>query len=132
MTTPSKPTPGEREQQLAAMRKRMGKLLRRGETAEYDRLSAEYGRLKGEHAQLVHEEHVAERRAARAALRAQERVERPERWRLPAGFGQSPLARQRAMQPVPEVPVVSVGRPALSPWRRSWSPMQERIWRPGR
>lgn len=128
----SEPTAAEREEQLVKLRRRMGRALRRGEAAEFDRLSAVYGRLKGEHAQLVHEEHVAERRAARAALRAQERVERPERWRLPRGFGQSPLAAQRARGAGSGVVVPDSRRPALSPWRRSWSPMQERIWRPGR
>lgn len=125
----SEPTAAEREEQLVKLRRRMGRALRRGEAAEFDRLSAVYERLKGEHAQLVHEEWVAERWAAVVARRAEGRVERPERWRLPAGFGQSPLAAQRARGARSGVVVPDSRRPALSPWRRG-SLMAEVIWRP--
>lgn len=132
MTTSEKPGAEERQQQLVKLRRKMGKVLRRGDTAEYDRLTSLYGRLKGEHAQLVHEEYVAERRAAVAARRAQEQAEREARkpWRLPRGFGASPLAQQRAREGRPVAPMVPDSRrPALNPWRRG-SSMSEIIWRP--
>lgn len=125
----SEATAVEREQQLVKLRKQMGRVLRRGDTAEFDRLSAEYGRLKGEHAQLIHEEYVAERRAVRAAVRAQEARERPKPWRLPPGFGRSPLAQQRdrgGWRPREEPQGPAGG---LRPWRRG-SPASEVIWRP--
>lgn len=128
MTT-SEPTAEEREQELVRLRRRMGRLLRRGESAEFDRLSALYAAQKAAHVQRTHEEYVAERRAAVAARRAQVALEAPRRWRLPAGFGRSPLAQQRDRGGRPEVPVVPVGRPALSPWRRG-SLMSARVWRP--
>jgi crotonobetainyl-CoA:carnitine CoA-transferase CaiB-like acyl-CoA transferase len=131
MTTPSEVGPVEREEQLVKLRRRMGKALRRGEMAEYDRLSALYARQKGEHVTRTHEEYVAERRAVRVAERAQQVQVAPRRWKLPARFGTSPLARERAREGRPEVPVIPVGRPALSPWRRR-NPASEVIWRPGR
>lgn len=93
----SEPTAEEREQQLVKLRRRMGRLLRRGETAEFDRLSAEYGRLKGEHAQLVHEEYVAARRAVVAAREdrpAPARLSEDERWRraIRRRYGSGPTA----------------------------------------
>jgi hypothetical protein len=130
MTTSELPGPEEREEQLNALWKRMGKAVRRGDTARYEKLRAEHDRLKAEHIALSHAEMKAAMRARRAAERAQRVQERPERWRLPAGFGTSPLAQQRAREGRPEVPVIPVGRRALSPWRRSWSPMSEQIWRP--
>jgi hypothetical protein len=128
----SEPTAEERERELVKLRRRMGRLLRRGEMAEFDRLSAVYAAQKAEHVTAVHQEHVAARRAAVAARRAQEAAVAPRRWRLPAGFGRSPLAQQRDRQGCAVVPVVPVGRPALSPWRRGGSPASEVIWRPGR
>jgi len=123
--------PEEREAELARLRRQVRKAGRRGDRPEYERLSALYAAQKAEHVVKAHEEYIAERRAARAAERAQRPVEAPRRWRLPAGFGVSPLARERARQGRPDVPVVPVGRPALSPWRRG--PMAaEVIWRPGR
>ncbi|WP_327342716.1 hypothetical protein [Streptomyces europaeiscabiei] len=125
----SEATAEEREEQLVKLRRRMGRLLRRGETAEFDRLSAEYGRLKGEHVLKVHEEHVAAQRALRAAQRVQQRVEGPKRWKLPRGFA-SPLAAERArsgVRPREEPRHPGYG---LSPWRRGGGPMSERIWRP--
>lgn len=93
----SEPTAEEREQQLVKLRRKMGRVLRRGEMAEYDRLAGAYGRLKGEHAQLVHEEYVAARRAVVAA-----REDRPvpaplseaERWRraIRGRYGSGPTA----------------------------------------
>lgn len=83
----SEATAEEREQQLVKLRRRMGRLLRRGESAEFDRLSAEYGRLKGEHAQLVHEEYVAARedRPVAAPLSEDERWRRAVRGRYGSG-----------------------------------------------
>lgn len=125
----SEPTAEEREEQLVKLRRRMGRLLRRGEMAEFDRLSAVYGRLKAEHVTAVHEEHIVERRAARAALRAQERAEQPKRWKLP--FTRSPGAQERDR--LPSAPV-AVQAPAggLRPWRRHGGLMSQQIWRPGR
>lgn len=122
--------PEEREAELAKLRKQIRKAGRRGDRAEYERLSALYVRQKSVHVEAVHEEYVAERRAARAAQRAREERERAKPWRLPRGFS-SPLAAERARSGWQErrEPV----RPAvgLRPWRRSWSPAQEQIWRPG-
>jgi hypothetical protein len=130
MATMSEPGRVEREAELDALRKRVRKAGRRGDKAEFDRLSAAYARLKAEHVTLTHEEYVAERRAVRAAQKALEARERPKPWKLPRGFGVSPLAVQRAREGRAEVVVPDSRRRALSPWRRSWSPMQERIWRP--
>lgn len=126
MTT-SEPTAAEREQELVKLRRRMGRLLRRGETAEFDRLSAVYGRLKAEHVTAVHQEHVAARRAAVAALRAQERAEGPKRWRLP--FTRSPGAYERDR--LPSAPVAAqIPSGGVSPWRRHGGLMSQQIWRP--
>jgi hypothetical protein len=126
--------PEEREAELGALRKRLRKAGRRGDRAEYERLSREYTRLKDEHVTRTHEEYVAERRAARVAqraLRAQEEAERPGPWRLPPGFS-SPLAAQRARSGwrPREEPVAPPG--GLRPWRRGGGLMSEVIWRPGR
>lgn len=125
----SEPGPVEREEQLGVLRKRMRRAARRGEAEVLEQLSAEYAELKAEHVVRSHEERIAEVRARAAARRAERAVERPERWRLPAGFGTSPLAAERARtgwRPREE-PV----RPArgLQPWRRG-SLMETRIWRP--
>jgi hypothetical protein len=121
--------PVEREAELARLRKQLRKAGRRGDRAEYERLSALYARQKAVHVGAVHAEHIAERRAARVAQRAQEARERVKPWRLPYGF-LSPLAAERARSGwrPREEPV----RPAygLNPWRRSGGPMTERIWRP--
>lgn len=116
------------EQQLAKLRRRMAKALRRGDAAEYERLSAAYADLKAEHIERVHRqqrEAARARRAQQAATVPQE----PERWRLPPGF-RSPLAMERArsgIRPREEPP----GPPpsGLRPWRRPWPP-SEVIWRP--
>lgn len=118
----------EREQELVKLRRRMGRLLRRGESAEFDRLSAEYGRLKAEHVLRTHEEYVAERRAARAAVRAQEAAVGPARWRLPRGFA-SPLAAERARSGWRPREEPSAPAGGLRPWRGR-HPFAERIWRP--
>ncbi|MCX4973151.1 hypothetical protein [Streptomyces sp. NBC_00620] len=80
MTTPSEPTVEEREEQLAALRKRVRRAAKRGDKAEFDRLSAAYASLKAEHVTKVHEEYVAERRAARVVARPPVAGE-AERWR---------------------------------------------------
>lgn len=125
----SEPTAEEREEQLGALRKRMGRLLRKGDVGGYERLSAEYAEAKAVHVVRSREERrerVRARRAAREAVRVQEAPSRV--WRLPRGFV-SPLAAQRAREPLPApAPRVPAGG-HLSPWRGG-SPMQERLWRP--
>lgn len=118
--------PEEREAQLAAVWKRIGKAVRRGDTARYGQLQREYDGLKAEHIALSHAEMKAAMRARKAAERAERASEVPGRWRLPAGFGRSPLARERDRQGrVPGAPQVPAG--GLRPWRRG-SLMSERIW----
>lgn len=121
--------PEEREAELAAVWKRMGKAARRGDAARFEELKAEHDRLKAVHVEVSHAEQREAARARAVARRAERVPERPERWRLPAGFGVSPLAAQRAREGQRQVPVVPVGRPVLSPWRRG-GPMTERIWGP--
>jgi hypothetical protein len=129
MTT-ERPGPEQREERLAKLWRQVGKAARRGDTARYGKLKAEHDRLKSEHVRLSHEEYIAERRAQAAARRAQQPPERPGPWRLPRGFGVSPLAEARAR---------GVGLPreepqhpgyGLRPWR-SEGPMERQIWRPG-
>jgi hypothetical protein len=117
-----------REEELRILRRRMGRALKRDDAAGYDRLSAEYARLKAEHVTRTHEEYAAERRAARAAQRAQQAREAPKSWRLPRGFGVSPLAAQRARGGGPREEPRHPGR-GLSPWRRG-SLMETQVWRP--
>ena len=126
MTT--EPGPVEREAELEKLRRRMRRAARRGDAEELGRLSALYAAQKGEHVQRTHEEYVAERRAARAAVRAQERAEAPKRWRLPSGFS-SPLAAERARSGWRPREEPSVPAGGLRPWRRG-SPASEVIWRP--
>lgn len=130
MTTPSEPAAVEREEQLAVLRKRMAKAMRRGEAGRYGELRAEHDRLKQAHMDASLEEHKAVVRARRAAERAQVAQEASRGWRLPRGFGVSPLAAQRAREgrPVEAAQVPAGGH--LSPWRRSGGPMTERIWWP--
>lgn len=115
---------------LARMRRAMAKLLCEGRQREFDAVAAAYEALKRERDQ----EEAGRLRAARLVARpvtAERAPEEPKRWRLPRGFGVSPLAAHRAVHGSPsDVPVVPVGRPALSPWRRV-SPMAEQVWRPG-
>lgn len=126
----SEATAEEREERLAVLRRRLGKVLRRGESAEYDRLKAEYDRLKAEHVMASHSEVKAAMRARRAEERAQQAREAPKRWKLPRGFGRSPLARERdRLGPAPVAPQIPPG--GLSPWRRGGGPMSEVVWRPG-
>ncbi|MEH0642847.1 hypothetical protein QBB33_15495 [Streptomyces scabiei] len=125
----SEATAEEREEQLVKLRRRMGRALKRDDAAGYDRLSAVYARLKAEHVTKVHAERMAERRAARAAQRARQRTEGPERWRLPRGFGMSPLARERARSGWRPREEPSMPAGGLRPWRRG-APMSEVIWRP--
>lgn len=127
MTTPSEPGPEQREERLAVLWKRVQRAARRGNQVRFRALSAEYEALKAEHVTASHVEQIRERRAARDAARAQEPAA-PERWRLP--FRKSPGAIERDRQPPePEQPMVPPGG-HLRPWRRSGSPMSERIWRP--
>jgi hypothetical protein len=114
---------------MARMRRAMAKMRREGRQAEFDVLVTAYEALKAEHVERVHEERREAARARAAARRAQEARVRPQRWRLPAGFGVSPLAARRAREARPGW-VVPVGRPALSPWRRGGGLMSETIWRP--
>lgn len=124
--------PEEREAVLSRLRKRMARAAQRKDMGRYAELKAEHDRLKDEHVMASHAEVKAAMRARRVRERAQVALEAPRRWRLPAGFGRSPLAQQRDRQGCAVVPVVPVGRPALSPWRRGGSPASEVIWRPGR
>jgi hypothetical protein len=116
---------GEREAELAALRKRMGRAARRGDRVELERLVAVYAAAKAEHVTASHEERIAARRARRAAVRP---VEPSGRWVLPAGFA-SPLAAERARSGVYPREEPSLPPGGLRPWRRG-SPMRERIWRP--
>ena len=124
----SEATAVEREQELVKLRRRMGRALKRGESAEYERLAAAYATQKAEHVTRTHEEYVAGRRAARAALRTQERAERPGPWRLPYGFA-SPLAAERARSGWRPREEPSAPAGGLRPWRRG-SLMETRVWRP--
>lgn len=125
----SEPGPEGREEHLGVLRKRVRRAAKRGDKAEFERLSEEYAAAKAAHVLASHVEAKEQVRARRAQERAEVAQERPERWRLPAGFGTSPLAAQRAREGRAEVPVVPVGRPALAPWRRG-SLMAEVVWRP--
>lgn len=125
-------TAEEREAALEQLRRRMGRALRRGETAEYERLAAAYATRKAEHAAASlaeYQREVRARRAVREAERAREASSRP--WRLPRGFGASPLVAQRAREGADRgLLVPDSRRPALSPWRGG-HPAAEVIWRPG-
>lgn len=117
------------EEQLGRLRRQMARALRRGETGEFERLSALYADLKAAEVERVHREQREAARARRAASVAQQAAEEPRRWRLPPGF-RSPLAMERArsgIRPREEPP----GPPpsGLRPWRRPWPP-SEVIWRP--
>lgn len=125
------PTAEEREEQLRVLWRRVGKAARRGDRVEFERLSSEYAVAKSAHVTASHAEMKAQMRARRVRERAQVAQGAPRRWRLPAGFGRSPGARERDRQPpVPGVPQVPVGG-HLRPWRRGWHPASEVIWRPG-
>ena len=117
----------EREAGLEKLRRRMGRAARRGEAGELERLAGEYAKLKAEHSAASDAEMKAVMRARRARERAQVADRRPEPWRLPAGFGVSPLAAVRARGGRPrEEPVKPAG--GLSPWRRGDRGMRERLW----
>jgi hypothetical protein len=118
----------ETDARLARMRRALAKLRREGREREFDVVADAYAALKAEQMERAEEEGRAAARARVAARRAERAQESPERWRLPAGFGMSPLAQQRAREGRPGW-VVPVGRPALNPWRRS-HPASEVIWRP--
>lgn len=128
MTTPSEPTAEEREAQLSRLRKRMARAARREDLAGFAKLKAEHDRLKSAHVEASHAEMKAAMRARRVRERAQAAAVEPQRWRLPAGFGRSPLAQQRDRSGGPrEEPRGPEG--GLRPWRRG-SPAAEVIWRP--
>lgn len=114
------------ETRLARMRRAMAKMAAEGREREFSALELAYAVLKRERDQ----EEASRLRAARVQAR-RVAAEGPRRWRLPRGFGTSPLAARRAREGRAEVPVVPVGRPALNPWRRS-HPAAEVIWEPGR
>lgn len=118
----------EREAELAELRKRMGKAVRRRDMVRYAELQAEYDRLKDEHLTASHAEMKVAMRARRAQERAERASEGPVRWRLPAGFGVSPLAAERARQPRP-VAAAQIPSGGLRPWRVR-HPATERLWRP--
>jgi hypothetical protein len=117
-------------EELAKLRRRMGRALRRKDTGEYERLAAVYADLKGAEVERAHRERREASRARRAAQRAAVEA-REDRWRLPYGFS-SPLAAERARSGVrPQEEPAGPPRGGLRPWRRGWSPMSEVIWRPG-
>jgi hypothetical protein len=121
--------PVEREAELAKLRKRVRKAGRGGDRKEFERLSAEYAERKAEHVTLSHAEMKAAMRARRAAARAERAQERAEQWKLPRGFGTSPMAAQRAREGRPGGgPQVPSG--GLRPWREEWGSMGSVIWRP--
>lgn len=110
---------------LDRMRRAMARMLEQGREREFAALERAYQVLKREQAEEAARELVVQARVRRAAVRP---VEEPRRWRLPRGFGVSPLARERAVQsPAPVAPQIPVG--GLRPWRRAGL-MSERIWRP--
>lgn len=118
------------EARLARMRKAMAKMTAEGREREFDALDKAYQVLQRER----DEQEAARLRAARVEVRRVAAVRPSEpsrRWRLPRGFGTSPLAAQRAREGRPDVPVVPDSRRrALSPWRRYGGSMSEQIWRP--
>lgn len=119
----------ETVERLARMRRAMGRMLREGRTKEFEALAAAYASLKAEHVVRVHEEQRAAARARRAQQRAVTVQEGPKPWRLPRGFGTSPLAQQRAREGWR--PRVEPTAPASAgPWRGGWHPASERVWRP--
>lgn len=123
-----RPAAEEREAQLSQLRKRMAKAARRRDMDRYAELRAEHDRLKDAHVMASHAEAKAAMRARRARERAQQPQERV-RWKLPAGFGTSPLAAERAREPR-RGGAVQVPAGGLRPWRGGRSPASERIWRP--
>lgn len=127
----SEPTAEEREERLGALRKRMGRALRKGEMAEYEELKAEYDAAKDAHVMASHSEMKVAMRARRVRERAQEASVAPSgRWRLPRGFA-SPLAAERARSGVRPREEPRGPEGGLSPWRTGrWRPAQEQIWRP--
>ncbi|WP_159053356.1 hypothetical protein [Streptomyces regalis] len=116
---------------LGKLRKAMVRMRRAGRQAEFAALADAYATLKREQMEAAEREHIERARARRAVREAVRPVERPGRWRLPRGFGVSPLAAERAREGRSEGgPQVPYGG-HLSPWMTGrWSPMQTRIWRP--
>lgn len=122
--------PEGREAVLSTLRKRMARAAQRKDMGRYAELKAEHDSAKAAHVEASHAEMKAQMRARRVRERAQVAAVAPRQWKLPAGFGRSPLAQQRERGGRAEVPVIPVGRPALSPWRRGGGLMSQQIWRP--
>lgn len=120
----------EIEVRLSRMRRAMAKMAAEGREAEFAALDTAYEALKRERDTQERARLQAERVRVRRAA-AERAVEEPQRWRLPRGFGRSPLAQARDRDGRREVQIVSVSRRGLSPWRRYGSSMSEVIWRPG-
>lgn len=122
----------ETDVQLARMRRAMAKLSREGRAREFAAVAEAYRALKTEAMEEAERERIAAVRARIAARAAERPSPEPERWRLPRGFGTSPLAAQRAREGADRgVLVPDSRRPALNPWRRG-NPASEVIWQPGR
>lgn len=117
----SEPGPQEREEQLAVLRRRMGRALRRGDDARLRALAVVYEAAKRGHMEQAEDEHKARVRASRA----QQQPVVPESWRLPFRKSPGALKRDRQRAGVPQLPPGG----HLSPWRRSGSAMSETIWR---
>lgn len=100
----------------------MARMLEQGREREFAALDRAYQALKREQA-----EEAARRGAGRVRRVAVRPVEESRRWRLPRGFGRSPLAQQRDREPRREEQVVPAA--GLRPWRGG-HPMSERVWRP--
>lgn len=107
----------------------MARMAAEGREREFAALDAAYQvlvRERGEaEAARLRAERVRVRRAA-----AERPSEEPQRWRLPRGFGRSPLAQQRdrsGWRPREEPRGPEGG---LRPWRRRGGLMSEQIWRP--
>lgn len=119
------------EARLSRMRKAMAKMAAEGREREFAALDAAYGVLVRERDEAEAARLRAERARVRRAAAERPAVE-PQRWRLPRGFGRSPLAQQRdrtGWRPREEPRAPEGG---LRPWRRYGGAMSDVIWRPGR
>ena len=115
------------DEQLATLRKQIGKALRRGDQVELGKLRDLYARLKREGMEQAERDHMARVRASRVARQAPQPAS-SGRWRLPAGFGRSPLAVERDRRPPEPEPEQIPHGGHVSPWRRGGSPASEVIW----
>lgn len=125
----SEATAAEREQRLAELRRRMGRAAPARDMDGYAELQAEYAAAKAEHSAASDREMKAAVRARRAQERALAASVAPPPWRLPAGFGTSPGAAERARSGRRREEPVKPAR-GLNPWRGGWHPAQTKIWRP--